>query len=85
MVRSSSTHQKSTRLQKFPVQNRYYAEQTHSKKMISASQAKQIAEDKYGGKALSVKLEGSGDWNSVYRVKIIKDGRIKTVSIPVTP
>jgi uncharacterized membrane protein YkoI len=64
----------------FGVENSYAFE----KKQITPTQAKQIAEQQYGGKALSVKMETNGVV-SVYRVKLIKAGRVKTVTISANP
>ncbi len=63
--------------------HQYYADR--SSNMISASQAKRIAEDRFGGKALSATLEDGGSAGSVYRVKIIKGGRVKVVTIQAAP
>lgn len=56
-----------------------------NEKIISANEAKKIAEERFGGKALSVKLEKHGNENSVYRIKIINGGHVKTVTIPANP
>lgn len=45
--------------------------------IISPNQARQIAESRFGGKVLSVTLVA----NKVYRVKMIKGGRVKIVTI----
>ncbi len=63
---------------------RFYAE-SRSRNTISASEAKQIAEERFGGKALSASFEDGGAAGSVYRVKVIKGGRVKVVTIPATP
>lgn len=52
---------------------------------ISPSRAKQIAEDRFGGQALSATKVDGGSAGSVYRVKIIKAGRVKVVTIPANP
>ena len=46
--------------------------------IISAGQARQIAENRYGGKALSVQLDRT---LKAYRVKLIKAGRVRIVTI----
>ena len=53
-------------------------------RMISPMQAKQIAMDRFGGKALSAELVSAGG-ESAYRVKLIKAGRVKIVTIPANP
>lgn len=63
---------------------RFYAE-SRSRNTISASEAKQMAEDRFGGKALSATFEDGGPAGSVYRVKVIKGGRVKVVTIPANP
>lgn len=63
---------------------RMYAE-SRSRNTISSSEAKQMAEDRFGGKALSATFEDGGPAGSVYRVKVIKGGRVKVVTIPATP
>jgi uncharacterized membrane protein YkoI len=57
----------------------------HRPPAISATEAKRMAEDRFGGKALSAKFEDGGGAGSVYRVKLIKAGRVKTVTIQATP
>lgn len=52
--------------------------------MISPMQAKQIAMERFGGKALSAELVSAGG-ESAYRVKLIKAGRVKIVTIPANP
>ncbi|MCC7459751.1 MAG: PepSY domain-containing protein [Proteobacteria bacterium] len=52
--------------------------------MISAGQARKMAEEKFGGKALSTTFVQAGD-NSAYRVKLIKGGRVRIVTIPAKP
>jgi uncharacterized membrane protein YkoI len=58
-----------------------YAKKTLRNNFIGSSQAKQIAEQKYGGEALSATFVDAGDL-SAYRVKLIKAGRVKIVTIP---
>lgn len=53
--------------------------------VISAAEAKKIAEQRFGGKALSATLEKYDNGNSVYRVKMINGGRVKVVTIPANP
>lgn len=52
---------------------------------MSAAEAKQVAEERFGGKALSATLIEGRAGGSVYRVKVIKGGRVKIVTIPVNP
>lgn len=59
-----------------------YADKSLS--VITPIQAKQIAEDRFGGKALSAELVSAGG-ASAYRVKLIKAGRVKIVTIPANP
>jgi uncharacterized membrane protein YkoI len=66
-------------------QNRLYADQSSPKKIITSSEAKKIAEDRFGGEALSATFENGGSAGSVYRVKVIKGGRVKVVTIPANP
>lgn len=47
---------------------------------LSPSEAKQKAEQRYGGKALSADPQNQGA--PAYKVKIIQEGRVKTVQIP---
>lgn len=54
-------------------------------KIISSIQAKKIAEERFGGKALSATLEKYDNENSAYRVKMINGGRVKVVTIPANP
>ncbi|MEZ4846294.1 MAG: PepSY domain-containing protein [Bdellovibrionota bacterium] len=49
--------------------------------VISPEQARQIAQERFGGRALSTTFVDAGD-NSAYRVKIIKAGRVRIVTIP---
>ena len=49
--------------------------------VISPSQARQIAQERFGGKAVATTFVEAGD-NSAYRVKIIKAGRVCIVTIP---
>lgn len=51
-----------------------------SEPKISATEAKKIAEERYGGKALGAKFEDSPT-GGAYRVKLIKAGRVKMVTI----
>ena len=56
----------------------------NSSDFITPIQAKQIAMDRFGGKALSAELVTAGG-ESAYRVKLIKAGRVKIVTIPAKP
>lgn len=54
-------------------------------RVISPAEAKKIAEERFGGQALSIRLDAGGPSGPVYRVKLIKAGRVKTVNIEATP
>lgn len=56
----------------------------HRKDVISSGQARKMAEERFGGQALSATFVEAGN-ASVYRVKLIKGGRVRIVTIPAKP
>lgn len=57
--------------------------QLAQQRTISPSEAVRRAQQRHGGRVLSVELRGSGE-NAYYEVKLIKDGVVRVVRIRAT-